>query len=241
MKMSLHLSVKPSKKRAESQTAKLQKGDGMNAIVGVKLKEARREKMNENEFELNGRWYAARDTDGICDGCAFEGDKSGCDSTPHALPDAQTGETSFTSKSRNRKAHPERYRFTRNFDILIACVDSRKSRKEIFQTLPKKDGPYVLDGGVLATCGQVIIGNGSKELPYPYEELPTLIDTKVKEQNLPSCSLAESLSVQELFVNQWLATAELELCWRLFRKGGLDYRGFYINLDTGRMNPVPID
>lgn len=71
-------------------------------------------------------------------------------------------------------------------------------------------------------------------------ELPTLIDTKIKEQNLPSCSLAESLSIQELFVNQWLATAELELIWRLFRKGGLDYRGFYINLDTGRMNPVPI-
>ena len=29
----------------------------------------------------------------------------------------------------NWEAHPERYRFTRNFDILIACVDSRKSRK----------------------------------------------------------------------------------------------------------------
>ena len=104
----------------------------------------------------------------------------------------------------NWKAHPERYHSNRGFDVLIACVDSRRSRKEIFQTLPKKNGPYVLDGGVLATCGQVIIGNGSKELPYPYQELPTLI------------------------------------CWRLFRKGGLDYRGFYINLDTGRMNPVPI-
>lgn len=46
------------------------------------LKTARREEMNENEFELNGRWYAARDTDGICEGCAFESDKSGCDSTP---------------------------------------------------------------------------------------------------------------------------------------------------------------
>ena len=140
----------------------------------------------------------------------------------------------------NWKAHAERYRFTRTFDILIACVDSRKSRKEIFQTLPKKTGPYVVDGGALATCGQVIIGNGSNELPYPYVELPTLIDTKVKEQNLPSCSLAESLSIQELFVSQWLATAGLELIWRLFRKGGLDYRGFYINLNTGRMNPVPI-
>ena len=46
----------------------------------------------------------------------------------------------------NWKAHPERYNnssYSRH--IIIACVDSRKSRKEIFQTLPKKNGPYVLD------------------------------------------------------------------------------------------------
>ena len=47
----------------------------------------------------------------------------------------------------NWKAHPERYHNNRGFDVLIACVDSRRSRKEIFQTLPKKNGPYVLDGG----------------------------------------------------------------------------------------------
>lgn len=38
--------------------------------------------MNENEFEWGGRWYAARDTDGLCKGCAFEEDKSGCDNSP---------------------------------------------------------------------------------------------------------------------------------------------------------------
>ncbi len=141
----------------------------------------------------------------------------------------------------NWKAYPERYNnssFSRH--ITIACVDSRKSRKEIFQTLPKRNGPYVLDAGVIQTYGQVVIGNGSKELPYPYKEIPDLINTRRKENNLPSCSLAEALTVQELFVNQWTATAELELCWRLLRKGGLDYRGFYINLDNGRMNPIPI-
>ena len=37
----------------------------------------------------------------------------------------------------NWKAHPERYHSNRGFDVLIACVDSRRSRKEIFQTLPK--------------------------------------------------------------------------------------------------------
>lgn len=90
MKMSLHLSVKPSKKRAESQTAKLQKGDGMNAIVGVKLKEARREKMNENEFELGGRRYVAKTVPEenrteygySCHMCAFEQDEDGCYSAP---------------------------------------------------------------------------------------------------------------------------------------------------------------
>ena len=141
----------------------------------------------------------------------------------------------------NWKAYPERYNnssYSRH--IIIACVDSRKSRKEIFHTLPKRNGPYVLDAGVMQTYGQVVIGNGSKELPYPYKEIPDLINTRRKENNLPSCSLAEALTVQELFVNQWTATAELELCWRLLRKGGLDYRGFYINLDNGRMNPIPI-
>lgn len=37
---------------------------------------------NENEFELNGRRYVAVDTTGTCEGCAFEGDKPGCDSAP---------------------------------------------------------------------------------------------------------------------------------------------------------------
>ena len=141
----------------------------------------------------------------------------------------------------NWEAHPERYNsFSYSRHIIIACVDSRKSRKEIFQTLPKRNGPYVLDAGVMQTYGQVVIGNGSKELPYPYKEIPDLINIRHKENNLPSCSLAEALTVQELFVNQWTATAELELCWRLLRKGGLDYRGFYINLDNGRINPIPI-
>ncbi len=142
----------------------------------------------------------------------------------------------------NWKAHPERYKTSAwNCNILIACVDSGMSRKEIFQTLPGNNGPYVLDAGVQNGFGQVLIGNGTKEMPYPYQAVPELVDTKIKEDNLPSCSLAESLATQELFINQWTATAQLELCWRLFRKGGLDYRGFYINMDTGRMNPIPIE
>ena len=60
----------------------------------------------------------------------------------------------------NWEAHPERYRFTRTFDILIACVDSRKSRKEISQTLPKKNGPYVLDGQLPVIKAVVLLPGG---------------------------------------------------------------------------------
>ena len=55
-----------------------------------------------------------------------------------------------------------------------------------------------------------------------------------------SFTLAEALTRQDLFINQWMATAILQLLWQMFRKGELTYRGFYINLETGRMNPVPI-
>ena len=123
--------------------------------------------------------------------------------------------------------------------IIISCVDTRTSRAEINSYLPES-GPYVIDAGNDDSVAQCLIGNGSEQLPYPYQVLPELIDTAIKEKNRPSCSLAESLGYQGLFMNQWTATAVLELIWQLFRKGGLDITGFYINLQTGRMNPVPI-
>ena len=123
--------------------------------------------------------------------------------------------------------------------IIISCVDSRTSRAEINSYLPES-GPYVIDAGNDDSVAQCLIGNGSEQLPYPYQILPELIDTAIKEKNRPSCSLAESLEHQGLFMNQWTATTVLELIWQLFRKGGLDIAGFYINLQTGRMNPVPI-
>lgn len=46
---------------------------------------------NENEFNLNGRRYVAVDTTGTCEGCAFEGDETGCDSTPPCSPRRSDG------------------------------------------------------------------------------------------------------------------------------------------------------
>lgn len=142
------------------------------------------------------------------------------------------------------EAKPEKFfptEYIPDYSVAIVCVDSRASRAEINTQLPRRQGAYVLDCGNDNSFGQVLLGNGSKKLPYPYKAIPELIDTSIKEDNRPSCSLAEALEHQALFVNQWIATAALELIWRLFRKGGLDYRGFYINLDNGRMNPIAIE
>ncbi len=141
--------------------------------------------------------------------------------------------------AKREKFYPTEY--IEDYGVLIVCVDSRASRAEVNALLPKhRQGPYLIDAGNDHSYGQILLGNGTKDLPYPYKEIPELIDTTIKEKTRPSCSLAESLEHQALFVNQWIATGVLELLWRLFRKGGLDYKGLFINLDTGRMNPIPI-
>ena len=141
----------------------------------------------------------------------------------------------------NWTAHKEKYErwIFQHYHILISCVDSKASRREIAAKFSGTTGTYVIDSGNDGNFGQILIGNGSKDLPFSYKVHPDLI--KGRETNhAPSCSLAEALTRQDLFINQWMATAILQLLWQMFRKGELTYRGFYINLETGRMNPVPI-
>ena len=89
--------------------------------------------------------------------------------------------------------------------------------------------------------GQIYIGNGSQELPYPWEKHPELIDASKDTRPHSSCSMADSLERHGLFINQFIATGVLEMIWQLFRHGGLDYSELYINLKTGRMMPKLIN
>ena len=124
--------------------------------------------------------------------------------------------------------------------LVIACVDSPAARKSIQAALKRHaQRPYLIDAGNDGQFGQVLIGNGSKTLPWPYSERPDLIRGKAKHR-MPSCSLAEALQFQDLFINQWMATGVLELVWQMFRTAELEYRGLYINVTTGRMNPIRI-
>lgn len=133
---------------------------------------------------------------------------------------------------------PFRYRYEQDSpDIIILCLDSRKSRHECRKVIEKLPlGCYVMDCGNEASTGQVIIGGNGMKLPW--ELYPSLTDLRRKESDTPSCSLAEALESQELFINQAVATYALNTLWMLFRNGGLDNQGVFINLKSGNTRPI---
>lgn len=139
-------------------------------------------------------------------------------------------------------------------DILIGCVDSRSARRAIHTALsryqPYSRVKYWLDFGNRAADGQIVLGE-----PLPsngrdwYMRLPTvmdlyqdLLDPNVKEdEDTPSCSLAEALDKQELFINQAMATHGLQMLWKLFSTGAISHNAVFVNLDLGRVSNLPID
>jgi PRTRC genetic system ThiF family protein len=151
-------------------------------------------------------------------------------------------------------------------DILVGCVDSAAARRD----LAKTRFHYWLDLGNTDKKGQVILGTRrpSKKIPVskPLVEVlagrkvkkpkveylpscrpkivteifPELKNKRLKEDTAPSCSLAEALERQDLFINQSVATFALQLLWQFIRNGGLDIHGYFINLESGRVTPLPI-
>ena len=140
----------------------------------------------------------------------------------------------------------------RQFGMAIACVDSARARHEIHHRVRRNGVHYLMDLGNRAADGQVLLGelfegraglSAPKEsvlLPSPYDVLPELVDLKAKEDDTPSCGLAEALERQELFVNQSIVTPALSILWEFFRHGKLTWHGAFVNLRTGSMRPMNV-
>ncbi len=140
--------------------------------------------------------------------------------------------------------------------LLISCIDTRKGRALINECITTPRGfsgcyspAYWLDLGNRAEDGQVILGQpatakrwraNKERLPTVAELLPEIIKPG-REDNTPSCSLAEALEKQHLFVNQAVTTAALQILWQLLRTGAIDWHGAFINVKTGRTTPLPVD
>lgn len=145
-------------------------------------------------------------------------------------------------------------------NITISCVDSVKARFEIANILKKsktqsyeRNRPmYWIDFGNGKHTGQVMISTigtikqpSSKKyapvakLPFVTDEFKTLLEN-AKEDDSPSCSVAEALNKQDLFINPGLAALGSSILWSMFREGMLRYRGFFLNLRDLRSQPIPI-
>lgn len=137
-----------------------------------------------------------------------------------------------------------------NRDLIISCVDTIKARQLIYRALKlsrrthgKRLG-YWMDLGNTEMTGQTVLGRMMEKdaeklakqnapLPHFFEMFPHLLEDGIQEDNAPSCSLAEALSRQSLFVNRTLASHALAMLYDLLVKGSVGYGGFYLNLKTG--------
>jgi PRTRC genetic system ThiF family protein len=134
-------------------------------------------------------------------------------------------------------------------DILIGCVDSRKSRRILTSTSAYWNCYYWLDLGNNADCGQFVLGQpenaknkkSTLRLPTVAELYPEITNSKLdKKDKLPACSAAEALDRQEPFINQTLTYHSLAMLARLFRYGKLTHHGGFVSLANGRMAPLTI-
>jgi PRTRC genetic system ThiF family protein len=105
---------------------------------------------------------------------------------------------------------------------------------------------YYLDCGNETDRGQVILGEFGKarhdRLPHVGDLFPELLNSKNdKDDDTPSCSMADALRKQSLVINQAISVQAYNLLWTLYRTGALKYSGSFVNLETGRTSPIPID
>ena len=158
------------------------------------------------------------------------------------------------------EAIPNMYKGIRQANITISCVDTAVARLQISADLlaatatkePTHRPIYWMDFGNMKHTGQVVLGTIGKvkqpakskfecvdTLLTVVKKFPQLKRIKEKDQG-PSCSLAEAINKQDLFINPSLASVGMSLLWRLFHESMITYHGCFFNLETMTMNPIKI-
>lgn len=146
-------------------------------------------------------------------------------------------------------------------NIIITCTDNIRSRLDLWRLLKnsrnvtatdQKTPFYWMDFGNAQFTGQVLVGTIRDKITQPSSKefiaMPKMnVITEVVSYSTlrdtdsgPSCSLAEALHKQDLFVNSMLAQAGCEILWKMIREGRTLYRGAYLNMETLRLTPIPV-
>lgn len=165
------------------------------------------------------------------------------------------------------RAHPFRYEkasFNKEklpkANITISCTDDPDTRFEIAEILKSSKSKdrnlhqqyYWMDFGNSRYTGQVILSTVSEieqpksskftpiaKLPFVTDEFPELLN-EARTDNTPSCSLAEALEKQDLFINTGLVQFGGSLLMQMLREGMITFRGLFLNLQTFTSTPLPV-
>jgi len=139
------------------------------------------------------------------------------------------------------------------FDLVIGAVDNRAARLGILRGLENCLGGtrYWLDTGNRSSDGQAVLGevpsrkrttDDRMRLPHIGELFPQLIDPAAEDPDEgPSCSLAEALEKQSLYINSTVSDFAMNLLWNLFTQGQIDTHGAFINLQRMMVTPLRVD
>ena len=146
-------------------------------------------------------------------------------------------------------------------NLFITCTDNVRSRLALWKFLKGLSGKgpvdhrtplYWMDFGNSQTKGQVLVGTLREKIVQPssqeYIPVPRMnvITEEVDYSQIhevdsgPSCSLAEALGKQDLFINSTLAHIGCNLLWKMFKEGKTAYRGAYVNLDSMKTTGIPV-
>jgi PRTRC genetic system ThiF family protein len=134
-------------------------------------------------------------------------------------------------------------------NITVTCTDTIQSRREVKKILKIKPENineeeykplYWLDIGNMQKSGQVVLSTVNN-VPQPktkmqpvnklrdiFELFPEYEGLK-DDDNIPSCSMAESLARQDLFINTLVADYAATLLWEFLRHGTTYVSGYFIN------------
>lgn len=133
-------------------------------------------------------------------------------------------------------------------DLVVTAVDNVTLRQMLINQNDNSffytpaDSTLWADLGCHRDQGQVVIGmlNGhdlSAALPNVAAHFPELVEA-VEQDTGPSCGAAESLSRQDLMINQQVASAATNLLWKALRSGYMPYNGAVIDLSEGLTQPI---
>lgn len=125
-------------------------------------------------------------------------------------------------------------------NFIVTAVDNVHTREELYNFItwwrmrnkqPEYNPFFWVDMGNTKTTGNVVVESVEMGWSSPLIEYADYYP-KGKERNEPSCSLAQALNEQSMFVNKYCATIAAQWLWECLTSLTIEWRGAFYNTDT---------